>query len=97
MHVCVYVCRLYGSIGYRYDWKIEEAQKNILRTHTTDVSSRMLAALAQVLLSVSLSLDIINKRGLVKCVFFKTHPQNTLRFCTFTFYFTLTYVNRTAD
>src|ERR1700722_7582083 len=34
-----------GSIGYRYDWKIEEAQKNILRTHTTAVSSRMLAAL----------------------------------------------------
>jgi phenylalanyl-tRNA synthetase alpha chain len=37
----------YGSLGYRYDWKIEEAQKNILRTHTTAVSSRMLAALAQ--------------------------------------------------
>jgi len=37
----------YGSIGYRYDWKIEEAQKNILRTHTTAVSSRMLYKLAQ--------------------------------------------------
>jgi phenylalanyl-tRNA synthetase alpha chain len=36
-----------GSIGYRYDWKIEEAQKNILRTHTTAVSSRMLYKLAQ--------------------------------------------------
>lgn len=31
-----------GSIGWRYDWKIEEAKKNILRTHTTSVSSRML-------------------------------------------------------
>jgi len=37
----------YGSIGYRYDWKIEEAKKNIMRTHTTAVSSRMLYKLAQ--------------------------------------------------
>eukprot|EP01095_Lingulamoeba_sp_RSL-Kostka_P011629 TRINITY_DN4491_c0_g1_i1.p1 TRINITY_DN4491_c0_g1~~TRINITY_DN4491_c0_g1_i1.p1 ORF type:complete len:406 (-),score=121.10 TRINITY_DN4491_c0_g1_i1:515-1732(-) len=36
-----------NSIGWRYDWKIEEAQKNILRTHTTAVSSRMLYRLAQ--------------------------------------------------
>jgi UDP-2,3-diacylglucosamine pyrophosphatase LpxH len=33
--------------GYRYDWKIEEAQKNLLRTHTTAVSARMLYKLAQ--------------------------------------------------
>lgn len=32
----------YGSLGYRYDWKIEEAEKNVLRTHTTAVSARML-------------------------------------------------------
>lgn len=37
----------YGSIGYRYDWKVEEAKKNILRTHTTAVSARMLYKLAQ--------------------------------------------------
>ncbi|XP_034046665.1 phenylalanine--tRNA ligase alpha subunit [Thalassophryne amazonica] len=37
----------FGSQGYRYDWKIEEAQKNILRTHTTAVSARMLYKLAQ--------------------------------------------------
>lgn len=37
----------YGSTGYNYDWKIAEAQKNILRTHTTAVSARMLYALAQ--------------------------------------------------
>lgn len=37
----------FGSVGYRYDWKIEEAQKNLLRTHTTAVSSRMLYKLAQ--------------------------------------------------
>jgi len=54
-----------GSIGYRYDWKLEEgivtishkysqyiqcsllAKKNILRTHTTAVSTRMLYKLAQ--------------------------------------------------
>lgn len=37
----------YGSVGYQYDWKIDEAQKNILRTHTTAVSARMLYKLAQ--------------------------------------------------
>lgn len=37
----------YGSRGYGYDWKREEAEKNLLRTHTTAVSSRMLYALAQ--------------------------------------------------
>lgn len=37
----------YGSLGYRYDWKYEEAQKNVLRTHTTAVSARMLHKLAQ--------------------------------------------------
>lgn len=37
----------YGSQGYRYDWKIEEAQKNLLRTHSTAVSARMLHKLAK--------------------------------------------------
>lgn len=38
----------WGSIGYRYPWKREEAEKNLLRTHTTAVSARMLHALANV-------------------------------------------------
>ncbi|KAI4876958.1 hypothetical protein NFI96_019072 [Prochilodus magdalenae] len=37
----------YGSQGYKYDWKIEEAEKNVLRTHTTAVSSRMVYKLSQ--------------------------------------------------
>eukprot|EP01147_Barroeca_monosierra_P008326 gene8325-872_t len=37
----------FGSQGYKYDWKLEEAQKNILRTHTTAISSRMLYKLSQ--------------------------------------------------
>ncbi|XP_023939617.1 phenylalanine--tRNA ligase alpha subunit [Bicyclus anynana] len=37
----------YGSQGYRYSWKLSEAQKNLLRTHTTAVSARMLYQLAQ--------------------------------------------------
>ncbi|KAG5547911.1 hypothetical protein RHGRI_013558 [Rhododendron griersonianum] len=37
----------YGSRGYGYEWKREEANKNLLRTHTTAVSSRMLYSLAQ--------------------------------------------------
>ena len=37
----------YGSIGWQYKWSYDEAEKNILRTHTTAVSSRMLFLLAQ--------------------------------------------------
>lgn len=37
----------YGSTGYNCVWKLEEAQKNILRTHTTAVSARMLYKLGQ--------------------------------------------------
>ncbi|VDD91983.1 unnamed protein product [Enterobius vermicularis] len=37
----------YGSKGYNYEWKLEEAQKNVLRTHTTAVSARQLYKLAQ--------------------------------------------------
>lgn len=37
----------YGSRGYEYNWSREEANKNLLRTHTTAVSSRMLYMLAQ--------------------------------------------------
>ncbi|XP_011171541.1 phenylalanine--tRNA ligase alpha subunit isoform X2 [Solenopsis invicta] len=37
----------YGSQGYRYDWKLEEAQKNLLRTHTTANSARMLYKLVK--------------------------------------------------
>ena len=34
-----------GSIGYRYVWNEEEARKNVLRTHTTAVSTRVLFTL----------------------------------------------------
>ena len=37
----------YGSLGYGYQWKIEEARKMVLRTHTTAISSNMLYQLAQ--------------------------------------------------
>ena len=46
----------YESQGYGYDWKIEEAEKNLLRTHTTAVSARMLYRLASEV-SVTLSQD----------------------------------------
>uniref|UniRef100_A0A7S1ZTN3 phenylalanine--tRNA ligase n=1 Tax=Trieres chinensis TaxID=1514140 RepID=A0A7S1ZTN3_TRICV len=35
-----------GSIGYRYDFQRGEAMKNLLRTHTTAISSQMLYKLA---------------------------------------------------
>ena len=38
----------HGSIGYRYEWAEGEARKNLLRTHTTAVSARMLYQLANV-------------------------------------------------
>ena len=37
----------FGSIGYGYNWQKSEAEKLILRTHTTAVSSHMLYLLAQ--------------------------------------------------
>lgn len=37
---------LTGSVGWNYDWSVEEAKKNIFRTHTTAVSSRYLKQLA---------------------------------------------------
>lgn len=36
----------YGSIGYRYPWKLEESLRMVLRTHTTAISSAMLKKLA---------------------------------------------------
>lgn len=35
------------SDGHQSEWKVEEARKNILRTHTTAISSQMLYRLAQ--------------------------------------------------
>uniref|UniRef100_A0A452FPF6 Phenylalanine--tRNA ligase alpha subunit n=1 Tax=Capra hircus TaxID=9925 RepID=A0A452FPF6_CAPHI len=37
----------YGSQGYKYNWKLDEARKNLLRTHTTAASARALYRLAQ--------------------------------------------------
>lgn len=37
----------YGSKGWGYQWSSDEAQKNILRTHTTATSSRMLYRVAK--------------------------------------------------
>jgi phenylalanyl-tRNA synthetase alpha chain len=37
----------FGSQGYGYDWSEAESRKNLLRTHTTAVSARMLHQLAQ--------------------------------------------------
>ncbi|NXJ87024.1 SYFA ligase, partial [Trogon melanurus] len=36
----------YGSQGYKYEWRLEEARKNLLRTHTTSASARLLYRLA---------------------------------------------------
>ena len=36
-----------GSIGYNYNWSEHEARKNIFRTHTTAVSTKMLFRIAK--------------------------------------------------
>lgn len=36
-----------GSLGWNYEWSEAEAKRNILRTHTTAISARMLYNLAQ--------------------------------------------------
>lgn len=36
----------YGSIGYRYPWSSEEAERLVLRTHTTSISAALLQKLA---------------------------------------------------
>ena len=41
--ICVWSC----DHRYQYDWKLSEAAKNIMRTHTTAVSARMLYRLSQ--------------------------------------------------
>lgn len=46
---------------YNYDWKIEEAQKNVLRTHTTAVSARQLFKLAQEVRCIIISSDLYSK------------------------------------
>eukprot|EP01063_Lacrimia_lanifica_P014457 TRINITY_DN21034_c0_g1_i1.p2 TRINITY_DN21034_c0_g1~~TRINITY_DN21034_c0_g1_i1.p2 ORF type:complete len:509 (+),score=236.81 TRINITY_DN21034_c0_g1_i1:145-1671(+) len=38
---------LYGSRGYRYQWDENEAQRNVLRTHTTAISSYTLYEIGQ--------------------------------------------------
>ncbi len=45
--VCLTLCLPLIVRSYKYDWKVEEAQKNLLRTHTTAVSARMLYKLGQ--------------------------------------------------
>ncbi|NXD88830.1 SYFA ligase, partial [Halcyon senegalensis] len=37
----------YGSRGYKCEWRLEEARRNLLRTHTTSASARLLYSLAR--------------------------------------------------
>ena len=45
--------------SYQYDWKLDEAAKNIMRTHTTAVSARMLYKLAQEVSQLSFMLVLL--------------------------------------
>ncbi|GBE58845.1 phenylalanine-tRNA alpha subunit [Babesia ovata] len=37
----------YGSTGWQYDWKLDEARKLVLRTHTTACTARLLKRMAE--------------------------------------------------
>lgn len=61
---------------YKYDWKREESNKNLLRTHTTAVSSRMLYALAQVFIFPSFPKEIYWKRkDAIRKMFWKVEKR----------------------
>ena len=45
------------AFSYQYKWELEESKKNILRTHTTAVSTRMLYKLAQEVFKVFLKMN----------------------------------------
>ena len=58
--------------SYQYKWELEESKKNILRTHTTAVSTRMLYKLAQEVFTVFLKTEWL---FLVKVVGMKYHLE----------------------
>jgi phenylalanyl-tRNA synthetase alpha subunit len=45
--VLIFLPHYVATWRYGYNWKLSESEKNLLRTHTTAVSSRMLYKLAQ--------------------------------------------------
>lgn len=47
INVPLVICSFSLSLRYKYDWKLEDARKNLLRTHTTASTARMLYKLAQ--------------------------------------------------
>jgi len=48
----------YGSTGYKMEWKEEEAKKNVLRTHTTAISSHVLYELGESVVLFSCNLFV---------------------------------------
>lgn len=47
MHEKGFVSENEESFGWQYKWSLEESTKNILRTHTTAISSRSLFDIAK--------------------------------------------------
>jgi phenylalanyl-tRNA synthetase alpha chain len=60
-----------ASLGYRNDWALAEAEKNLLRTHTTAISAQMLYKLAQMDKfepKKFFSIDRVFRNGVCVCV-----------------------------
>ena len=60
---------------YQYEWKLEEAKKNILRTHTTAVSARMLYKLAQQVLFETIFIKTVNLINQANKLIFIDHSK----------------------
>ena len=58
----------FGSIGYHYEWMEAEARKNLLRTHTTAVSARMLYKLANVSVMWGVCVVRAHARARLQCI-----------------------------
>lgn len=51
----------YGSLGYGSQWKEDEAMKNVMRTHTTAISARMLYEMGKFLFSFNICQQFCSK------------------------------------
>lgn len=73
------------SCRYGYDWKREEANKNLLRTHTTAISSRMLYLLAQVSMMLMLFIFIFIVQLIIQyfCIIYSKLKRNSFMLASY--------------
>lgn len=66
----MYLLHIFGY-RYQYDWKLLEAKKNLLRTHTTAISAKMLANLGnQVSYKKNFKLGVFSMFKIIRKIFY---------------------------